>query len=133
MPCHITRRRILNTSGGSAFDGGVIEDSPGHFIRVGKPFDTTPVTFAVNNKRFARATTVLLMQGSQFAWPHLEALWYPAPIYQETGEGHLSLADDIAGGDDEAQVSPVQEMGAAQDDLRAGSDFAIPEATSAGW
>ena len=80
---------------GGAFDGGVIEDSPGHFIRVGKPFDTTPVTFAVNNKRFAGATTVLLMQDGQFAWPHLDALWYQASIYKETGEGHLSLADDI--------------------------------------
>ena len=47
------------------------------------------------NKRFARATTVLLMQAGQFAWPHLDALWYQASIYKETGEGHLSLADDI--------------------------------------
>jgi hypothetical protein len=38
-----------------------------------------------------------------------------------------------AEGGDEAQVSQVKEVGAAQDDLRAGSDFAIPEATSAGW
>jgi hypothetical protein len=36
-------------------------------------------------------------------------------------------------GGDQTQASQVQEMGAAQDDLRAGSDFAIPEATSAGW
>ncbi len=38
-----------------------------------------------------------------------------------------------AGGGDEAQVSPVQEVGAAQDDLRAGFSFTFPEATSAGW
>jgi hypothetical protein len=37
-----------------------------------------------------------------------------------------------AGDGDEAQVSPLQEMGAAQGDPRAGSSFAIPEATSAG-
>jgi hypothetical protein len=54
---------------------------------------------AVNNKRFARAT-VLLMQDGQFAWPHLDALWYQASIYKETGEGHLSLADDTDGGRD---------------------------------
>jgi hypothetical protein len=59
---------------GGALDDGVIEDSHGHFIRVGKPFDTTPVTFAVNNKRFARATTVLLMQDGQFARPHIDTL-----------------------------------------------------------
>ena len=32
----------------------------------------------------------------------------------------------------EAQISPIQEMVAAQDDLRAGSGFAIPQAPSAG-
>jgi hypothetical protein len=32
----------------------------------------------------------------------------------------------------EAQISPIQEMVAAPDDLRAGSGFAILEATTAG-
>ncbi len=36
-------------------------------------------------------------------------------------------------GGDEAQVSQVEKMGAAQGDLRAGSSFTIPEAASAGW
>jgi hypothetical protein len=35
------------------------------------------------------------MQDGQFAWPHLDTLWYQASVYKETGEGHLSLADDI--------------------------------------
>ncbi len=38
-----------------------------------------------------------------------------------------------AGGGDEAQVSQVQEMDAAQVDLHAGSGLAIPETPSAGW
>jgi hypothetical protein len=47
-----------------------------------------------------------------------------------------ALLDGIhgaAGGGDEAQVSPIQEMGAAQDDLRAGGGFAISEAAIARW
>lgn len=78
-----------------AFDGGIVEDGKGGFIKVGRPFDTTPVTFAVNNKRWARGTFVMLMQDSQFEWPHLDTLWHQAAIYKETGEGHLKLADDI--------------------------------------
>jgi len=78
-----------------AFDGGIVEDGKGGFIKVGRPFDTTPVTFAVNNKRWARGTFVMLMQDGQFEWPHLDTLWHQAAIYKETGEGHLKLADDI--------------------------------------
>ncbi len=47
--------------------------------------------------------------------------------------GQCVLTHDVGEAADEAQVSPIQEMGAAQDDLCAGSDFAIPEAASAGW
>ena len=44
--------------------------------------------------------------------------------------GGIHDAEEVT---DEAQVSSIQEVGAAQDDLRAGSDSAIPAATSAGW
>jgi hypothetical protein len=42
---------------------------------------------------------------------------------------HIHDAEEAAG---EAQISPIQEMVAAPDDLRAGSGFAILEATTAG-
>lgn len=56
---------------------------------------TTPVTFAVLNKRWARSTFVYLAQDGMFAWPHIERLWHEAAVYRETGEGHLSLPDDV--------------------------------------
>ena len=57
--------------------------------------ETTPLSFAVLNKRWARSMFVYLCQDGMFAWPHIERLWYEASIYREVGEGHLSLADDL--------------------------------------
>jgi len=58
-------------------------------------YTTTPITFAANNKKWARSAFVLLAQDGQFAWPFIDALWYQAAIYRETGEGKNKLADDI--------------------------------------
>ncbi len=45
--------------------------------------------------------------------------------------GRCVLIHDAEGAADEAQLSQVQELGAAQDDLWAGRGHAIPEAASA--
>jgi hypothetical protein len=61
----------------------------------------------------------------------MTGLWR-SPGFLAVWRGRCVLIHDAGEAADEAQVSPRQKMGAAQDDLRAGSGFAIPETPSAG-
>jgi hypothetical protein len=56
---------------------------------------TTPLSFAVNNKRWSRGMFQILAKDGMFEWPFIEPLWYQAAIYRERGEGKDKLADDI--------------------------------------
>ncbi|KRT69437.1 MAG: hypothetical protein XU15_C0011G0119 [candidate division NC10 bacterium CSP1-5] len=58
-------------------------------------YQTVPVTFAGNNKAWARSLFTLLAQDSHFAWPKLTALWYQGGVYREKGPGHDKLSDDV--------------------------------------
>lgn len=77
-----------------AFDGGQIEVD-GKTYNLNSSFRTTPITFANNNKRWARSAFIMLLQDGMFAWPEIECLIYQASIYAESGPGVKKLADDI--------------------------------------
>jgi hypothetical protein len=82
-------------------------------------------------------TTCQLMMGNDRQCWHRRDVQLGAGkliTYKRRSSGESNVKHrDAEGAADEAQVSPLQEMGAAQDDLCAGSSFAILEATSAGW
>ncbi len=58
-------------------------------------FDTTPITFAGLNKRWARTVFVMLAQDHMLRWPAIQDLLFQASVYKERGEGIGEQADDI--------------------------------------